>query len=167
MVKAAARSRGHPLMSRLDTESASRGGKTIQAKTDFRSCQVRPTLLLTTKSTKGCVYRLLSSPTSPRRKCTALWFDDWWLTMSRTRRPCTVSTVKLIEAATLVDSVTVEWPDGTQDVLTNVNAHQVLTVQQTGPPLIPAVSAWGVLIILLLLLLAGTAIIRDRALLGC
>ena len=71
-----------------------------------------------------------------------------------------------IGAATLVDLVTVEWPDGTQDVLTNVSANQVLTVQQTGPPLIPAVSAWCVPIVLLLLLLAGTAIIRDRAPLG-
>ncbi|MCH7993320.1 MAG: ASPIC/UnbV domain-containing protein [Planctomycetes bacterium] len=79
---------------------------------------------------------------------------------------CTVSTAKLIGAGNLVDSVTVDWPDGTQDVLTSVNANQVLTVQQTGPPLIPAVSAWGMLIVLLLLLLAGTAIIRDRALLG-
>ena len=121
---------------------------------------------VTTKSTKGWMYRLLISPTSRRRRSTAQGFDYWWLTMSRTRRPSTVSTAKLIGAAALVDSVTVDWPDGTQYVLTNVNAHQVVTVQQAGPPVTPAVFACGVLVVLLLLLLAGTAIIRGRALLG-
>lgn len=50
---------------------------------------------------------------------------------SRTRRPCIVSTAKLIVEATLVDSVTVDWPDGTQNMRTNVNANQFLTLQQT------------------------------------
>lgn len=43
-----------------------------------------------------------------------------------------------IGAATLVESVTVDWPDGMQDVLTNVNANQVLTVQQASRPPIPS-----------------------------
>ena len=41
-----------------------------------------------------------------------------------------------IGTATLVNTLTVDWPDGTQDVLADVNANQVLTVQQTGPPAI-------------------------------
>ena len=64
-------------------------------------------------------------------------------------------------SATVVDQVVVEYPNGRQETLENVAAHQVITV--TSGPVIPTASTWGVLTMFLLLMIAGTFAFRRLA----
>lgn len=63
-------------------------------------------------------------------------------------------------AANTVDTLTIDWPDGTMTVLEDVSANQILKVTGGGFP-IPAVSAWGLLTAALLLLTLATIIYDD------
>jgi len=57
--------------------------------------------------------------------------------------------------------VTVEWPvNGEVQLLENVTASQVLVI--TEPPLIPTGSAWSLVVFVLLLLAAGSALLRRQ-----
>jgi hypothetical protein len=63
-------------------------------------------------------------------------------------------------AATVVDSVLIEWPDGTSTILSDVSANQIATVNQssgTTEP-VPAASSWGLVVMLLLVLVVATMV---------
>jgi len=64
--------------------------------------------------------------------------------------------------ATSVDTLTIDWPDGTVSVLEDVAANQVIEVTGGGFP-IPAVSHWGLLVTLLLVLTTATVLYGNRA----
>lgn len=62
--------------------------------------------------------------------------------------------------ATSVDTLTIDWPDGDVTVLEDVAANQVIEV--TGGFPIPAVSHWGLLVTLLLVLTTATVLYGNR-----
>ncbi len=64
--------------------------------------------------------------------------------------------------ASVVDQVTIEWPDGLETTLTNVPADQVLT-PTGGPPPVPAVSILGLVAMVLLLAIAAAIVLRRAA----
>lgn len=64
--------------------------------------------------------------------------------------------------AATIDSVTVEWPDGTTTSLSDIEANQVLTITGAGIG-IPAVSHWG-MVVLGLLVVTGEFIFIERRL---
>ncbi|MEE9294116.1 MAG: FG-GAP-like repeat-containing protein, partial [Phycisphaerae bacterium] len=65
-----------------------------------------------------------------------------------------------IGQAGTVDTVTIEWPNGEQTNLTDVPVNQVLTVPSE--PAVPAASEWGVVLMTVLLITAGTLLFRWR-----
>ena len=65
--------------------------------------------------------------------------------------------------ATSVDVLTIRWPNGTVDVLTDVSGNQVLTVMAAGGA-IPAASGWGLLAMVLLFMVAGTVVFKRSML---
>lgn len=64
--------------------------------------------------------------------------------------------------ASVVDQVTIEWPDGRETTLTNVAVDQVLTPTD-GPPPVPAVSNLGLVAAALLLAIAAAIELRRAA----
>ncbi len=64
-------------------------------------------------------------------------------------------------SATTIDRLTVTWPGGSRTTLTDVPANQTLTVTQVVQVDVPTVSVWGLIAAGMLLLTAGTVILRQ------
>lgn len=66
-----------------------------------------------------------------------------------------------LDDATIVDEIVVYWPGGATTTAENIPANQVLTIFEAAVA-IPAVSVWGILVLLLAVLTAGIIVIRCR-----
>ena len=65
--------------------------------------------------------------------------------------------------SSFVERLQIDWPDGTRLVLWSLDSNQVLTVDQATAGTIPTIGEWGAIAMAIVLLLAGTRVIRRRA----
>lgn len=61
-----------------------------------------------------------------------------------------------------VERLEINWPDGTVSVLWSIDSNQVLTVDQATAGIVPTIGEWGAIAMAIVLLVAGTRIIRRR-----
>ncbi|MCH7597105.1 MAG: VCBS repeat-containing protein [Planctomycetes bacterium] len=61
-----------------------------------------------------------------------------------------------------VERLEINWPDGTVSVLWSIDSNQVLTVDQATAGIVPTIGEWGAIAMAIVLLVAGTRVIRRR-----